>query len=158
MDFDYQKTDCDLYRAIFRDNFTMDVTTYLRPDIELANAPTIAPLLHPTFEPVMAAGRLRAPDILANKETGKYEPDTGGTSVFDRAGVLKAADFDFHIPEGTDIPPGVKISKDEFNKRLKATHYSIMPAVPMFKDVLMGKLDNLARNAIKRQYEKARGG
>lgn len=156
MPFDYKKINCDLYRAVFKDNFTSDVMKYLRPDVALANAAEIAPLLHPTFDTVLIGGRPRLPDIPINVQTGKYDPDTGGTSLFDRSGVLKRADFDFFLPEGTEIPPELKISKDEFNKRLQATHYSIMPATPMFKEVLMGKLDNLTRNAIKRQYEKAR--
>lgn len=155
MAYDFEITSVDLYRAIFKSNYPHDIGAYLIPDITLANAAEIAPILHPTF----AAGgaEKRPPDINANPTTGMFEPDTGGTSVFDRAGVLKRADGDFVIPEGTEIPPGIKIKKDEFNNRLKATHYTIMPASPMFKEVLMGKLDNLTRNAIRRHYEKARG-
>ncbi|HFH4551456.1 TPA: type VI secretion system effector Tse2, partial [Pseudomonas aeruginosa] len=83
--------------------------------------------------------------------------DTGGTSVFDRAGVLRRADGDFVIPDGTDIPPDLKVKQDSYNKRLQATHYTIMPAKPMYREVLMGQLDNFVRNAIRRQWEKARG-
>ncbi|WP_134628044.1 type VI secretion system effector Tse2, partial [Pseudomonas aeruginosa] len=98
----------------------------------------------------------RAPDIVAGRD-GLYAPDTGGTSVFDRAGVLRRADGDFVIPDGTDIPPDLKVKQDSYNKRLQATHYTIMPAKPMYREVLMGQLDNFVRNAIRRQWEKARG-
>ncbi|MCO3850318.1 hypothetical protein FA077_26700, partial [Pseudomonas aeruginosa] len=47
--------------------------------------------------------------------------------------------------------------RDSYNKRLQATHYTIMPAKPMYREVLMGQLDNFVRNAIRRQWEKARG-
>lgn len=86
-----------------------------------------------------------------------FEPDSGGTSVFDRAGVLRRADGDFFIPAGTDIPPDLKVKKDSFNERLKATHFTIMPSEPLFKSVLPGQLDNFVRSAIRRQYEQARG-
>lgn len=94
--------------------------------------------------------------IVANDRTGMFEPDAGGTSVFDRAAVLKRADGDFFLPEGTDIPPDLKIKEDTFNPRLKATHYTIVPSKPIPKAVLEANLNQLVRNAIKRQYEKAR--
>ncbi|MDI2533676.1 hypothetical protein OLM94_09635 [Pseudomonas aeruginosa] len=59
--------------------------------------------------------------------------------------------------DGTDIPPDLKVKQDSYNKRLQATHYTIMPAKPMYREVLMGQLDNFVRNAIRRQWEKARG-
>lgn len=159
MSYDYEKTSVDLYRALFKDNYSVDVSCYLKPDKELADAKQIAPILHPTFaDSAPAAGlKKRPPDILPNRETGMYDPDTGGTSVFDRPGVLRSANGDFFLPEGTDIPPDLKVKKDNFNERLKAVHYTIMPAKPLYKDVLMGYLDNFARNAIRRQWEKARG-
>ena len=67
------------------------------------------------------------------------------------------ADGDFVIPEGTEIPSDLKVRKDKYKERFKATHHTIMPAKPMFKDALMGQLDNFARNAIRRQCEAARG-
>ncbi|MCW5373337.1 type VI secretion system effector Tse2, partial [Pseudomonas aeruginosa] len=54
-------------------------------------------------------------------------------------------------------PPDLKVKQDSYNKRLQATHYTIMPAKPMYREVLMGQLDNFVRNAIRRQWEKARG-
>lgn len=158
MSYDYEKTSIDLYRAIFKENFTTDVSCYLKPDKDLADANSIAPILHPTFSELSGEGALRRPpDIIANPDTGMYDPDTGGTSVFNRPRVLRRAEGDFFIPSGTDIPPDLKVKKDSYNERLKATHYTIMPLKPMFKESLMGQLDNFVRNAIRRQYEKARG-
>lgn len=158
MAYDYEKASLCLFRAIFKGNYAGDVSCYLKPKVNLAGSATVAPLLHPTFEEVRATGaRSRPPDIVPNRETGMYEPDTGGTSVFDRPGVLRRADGDFWIPEGTDIPPDLKVKKDSFNERLKATHYTIMPSKPMFQQVLVGQLDNFVRSAIRRQWERARG-
>lgn len=157
MSYDYEKTSLTLYRAVFKANYDGDVGRYLRPDQELAEAAEVAPLLHPTFDSPNTPGvPARAPDIVAGRD-GLYAPDTGGTSVFDRAGVLRRADGDFVIPDGTDIPPDLKVKQDSYNKRLQATHYTIMPAKPMYREVLMGQLDNFVRNAIRRQWEKARG-
>ena len=157
MGYDYEKTSIDLYRAIFKQNYSTDVSCYLKPDKELANADSVAPILYPTFGESGGGTLRRPPDIVPNKDTGMYEPDTGGTSVFDRPWVLRRSDGDFFIPSGTDIPPDLKVKKDSYNERLKATHYTIMPSKPIFKKVLMGQLDNFVRNAIRCQYEKARG-
>jgi hypothetical protein len=157
MGFEYEKTGVSLYRALFPDNYSSDVSCYLKPDEDLANAVEVAPILHPTWEVGSDEIQRRPPDIAANKGTGKYDPDKGGTSVFDRPGVLKLAMGDFFVPDGTDIPPDLKVVPDRYSKRLQATHYTIMPKTPMYKEVLMGKLDNFVRNAIRRQWEKARG-
>jgi hypothetical protein len=157
MSHDYEKTSVELFRAIHFKNFATDVRCYLMPDRDLADAKEIAPILHPTLEPVDRGGAKRAPDIAPDEKTGKYYPDTGGTSLFDRAKVLRSSDGDFRIPAGTDIPPDLKVSKDDFSKRLNATHYTIMPSKPMFREALLGSLDNFVRNAIRRQYEAARG-
>ena len=148
--YDYENTSIALYRALFKENYIVDVACYLKPDIALANAAEMAPILHPTF-----TSASRAPDIVANRATGMYDPDTGGTSVFDRPGALSRSDGDLFIPEGTEIPPDLKVRKDKFNDRLKATHFTIMPSKPMFKDALLGQLDNFVRSAIRKQYEAA---
>ena len=101
MGYDYEKTSISLYRAIFKENFDSDVSGYLKPDAELANAEEIAPILHPTFEEAEGGGgHRRPPDIVVNKKSGMYDPDTGGTSVFDRPGVLSAADLPLTTPYG----------------------------------------------------------
>lgn len=151
------KTGANFYRALFKGNFSVDIRYYLRPDRELEDSEQVAPILHPTLATTTGTEYSRPPDIVPNKLTGMYEPNAGGTSVFDRPNVLKRADGDFLIPEGTIVPPDLKITKDSFNNRLKATHYTIMPSKPLFKDVLLGQLDNLVRNAIQRQCEIARG-
>ena len=158
MSYQYEKTEQDLYRALFKDNYDGSIASYLKPDKDLADAKELLPILHPPLEArTLGNGSVRPPDIVLNRKTQMYDPDTGGTSVFDRPGVLRRSDGDFCIPEGTDLPPDLKIKKDEYNKRLKATHYSIMPSKPLYKNALLGQLDNLVRSAIRRQWEKARG-
>jgi hypothetical protein len=154
MSYDYKKSSEDLFRAIFFDNYEGDVSCYLRPDEELSNSKEIAPILHPAY---VSKSPTRPPDISPKPATGKYHPDTGGTSTFDRAGVLRSSNGDFFLPEGTDIPPDLKIQKNDYNKSLKATHFTIMPSKPLQKSVLEASLNQLVRSAIKRQYEKARG-
>jgi hypothetical protein len=146
-----KKTSVKLYRAIFFENFSSDVSCYLKPDEDMMNSEEIAGILHPTFSP--DDGRL--PDIVAKQ--GKYQPDSGGTSTFNRPNVLKRADGDFYIPDKTPITPDLKVKEDRFNKRLNAIHYTIMPSKPLAKEALKGQLDNFVRNAIKRQWEEARG-
>ncbi|WP_277813084.1 hypothetical protein [Dyella ginsengisoli] len=69
---------------------------------------SLPPLLpHPTLEGATEMdGSARPPDILSNRSTGMYDPDTGGTPAFDRPNALRRSDGDFYIPEGVDIPPG----------------------------------------------------
>mgnify|MGYP003676986688 CR=1 FL=1 len=153
MNFEYEKTDLNLYRAIFFDNYSEDVSSYLKPDEELANAEITAPILHPTW----TNNGIRPADIKVNLDDRLYHPNTGGTSTFDRANVLRRADGDFLIPEGTPIPPDLIVQEDGWSKRLKATHHTIMPSKPMSKNYLKSQLDNFVRSAIAKQYENARG-
>ncbi|WP_374693727.1 hypothetical protein [Microbulbifer sp. TB1203] len=48
---------------------------------------------------------------------------------------------------GTEIPNGLIITKDSYNKRFNATHYSISPNYDMPKFQFIQLLDALARNA-----------
>ena len=156
MSYDYEKTSLTSTGRYSRPTTTATSVATCAPtrnSPRLRKSPAAASDLrqpqHP-WRPRPRAGHRRRP-------RWPYAPDTGGTSVFDRAGVLRRADGDFVIPDGTDIPPDLKVKQDSYNKRLQATHYTIMPAKPMYREVLMGQLDNFVRNAIRRQWEKARG-
>jgi hypothetical protein len=75
-----------------------------------------------------------------------------GTSLFDRPGAFGENNWTyFEIPEGTKIPDGLIITKDIFNKRFNATHYSISPNFDMPKHQFIQLLDALARNAESRK-------
>ena len=52
--------------------------------------------------------------------------DFRGASVFDQATPMSGAEW-FYIPGGTDIPPGLAVTKDGDKKPGKALHYTIAP-------------------------------
>jgi hypothetical protein len=62
----------------------------------------------------------------------------------------------FEIPAGTMIPPGLIITKDDYNARYQATHYSISPNYTMPKKQFTALLDQLAESA-RAQVRKAGG-
>jgi hypothetical protein len=49
MNFEYEKTDLNLYRAIFFDNYSEDVSSYLKPDEELASITKKTPISSQAF-------------------------------------------------------------------------------------------------------------
>lgn len=108
--------------------------------------------LYPDFDPrQIRAGVVRLPDVevetiqgveLVIAKLGK------GTSLFDRQNVFEGTSWAyFEIPKGTEIPYGLIITKDSFNTKFKATHYTISPNFTMPKIQLIKLLDKLAENA-----------
>lgn len=76
--------------------------------------------------------------------------------MFDRSGVFGEANWTyFEIPEDTEIPSGLIITKDSYNKRFDATHYSISPNFDMPKTRFIQLLDQLAINAEKQKRKQA---
>lgn len=108
---------------------------------------------YPDFEErEIRSGVLRAPDVEVTKLENGMEIVKSvlgqGTSLFDRAGAFGDANWVyFEIPEGTEIPFGLIITKDSYNKRFNATHYSISPNYDMPKVQFILLLDTLAKNA-----------
>jgi hypothetical protein len=81
-----------------------------------------------------------------------------GTSLFDTPGTFGEKNWMyFEIPERTEIPKGLIITKDAYNPKYKATHYSISPNYTMPKNQFIKLLDILAENAQK-QLRKNRHG
>ncbi|HEY9043157.1 MAG TPA: hypothetical protein VIN66_13330 [Rheinheimera sp.] len=109
--------------------------------------------LYPDFEErEVRAGVLRAPDVEVTKDKSGNELVVSqlgkGTSLFDKPGAFGAGNWTyFEIPEGTQIPSGLIITKDSYNRRFNATHYSISPNYTMPKSQFIALLDQLARNA-----------
>jgi hypothetical protein len=109
--------------------------------------------LYPDFEKrEIRAGVLRVPDIEVIKLENGAEIVKAvlgkGTSLFDRRSAFGETSWTyFEIPEGTQIPSGLIITKDSFNKRFNATHYSISPNYDMPKHQFIRLLDALAKNA-----------
>lgn len=118
--------------------------------------------LYPDFEPrQVRAGVLRAPDVEV-KPLGGVEHVIAklgqGTSLFDQPSVFGGDNWTyFEIPEGTVIPEGLIITKDAYNPKFKATHYSISPNHTMPKAQLIKLLDKLAENAQARKRKVGNG-
>lgn len=108
--------------------------------------------LYPDFEPREIRGILRAPDVIVEPDirgVPQVISNLGqGTSLFDRSGTFGAKNWLYYeIPEGTEIPKGLIITKDSYNKKYKATHYTISPNYTMPKAQFIKLLDELAHNA-----------
>ena len=117
--------------------------------------------LYPDFEErEIRTGVLRAPDVeVVTQKTGIEVVKSvlgQGTSLFDRSGAFGEDNWTyFEIPEGTEVPHGLIITRDSYNKRFKATHYSISPNFDMPKARFIQLLDQLARNAENRKRKQA---
>lgn len=115
---------------------------------------TVANALYPDFSPRQIRGVLRAPDVETKLIDGTEHVVARlgqGTSLFDRQGVFGAGTWTyFEIPAGTEIPVGLIITRDRFNDKYKATHYSISPNFTMPKTQFVALLDALAANAAAR--------
>lgn len=117
--------------------------------------------LYPDFEErEIRTGVLRAPDVEVVRQEDGLEIVKSvigkGTSLFDRSGAFGEANWTyFEIPEDTEIPSGLIITKDSYNKRFDATHYSISPNFDMPKTRFIQLLDQLAINAEKQKRKQA---
>jgi hypothetical protein len=113
---------------------------------------------YPDFEPrEVRAGVLRAPDLEVKPLGGVDHVISRlgqGTSLFDTPSVFGEANWTyFEIPEGTEIPKGLIITKDSYNPKYKATHFTISPNHTMPKYQFVRLLDKLAENAQRRRKE-----
>lgn len=97
----------------------------------------------------------RLPDMETEDKDGETYvfPVIGkGTSLFDKEGAFGNTFWVyFRIPKGTFIPEGLIITKDEFNSKYNATHYTISPNYRMTKSDFLRLLDDLRRNALERE-------
>lgn len=94
---------------------------------------------------ILSSGRPREADIEIDRSGVvpwvRVELRAGGISTWDRSGVFKGSGWEYYkIPEGMSLPEGLAITKDYFNPRMNAWHYTISPARDMplqhFKDLL----------------------
>lgn len=105
------------------------------------------PILYPILKSfLLSNGRVRDEDIKTYTKNGAAWVDckSGGISLFDAKGIpVKSWEY-FLLASGTKIPYGLVITKDDYKKRLKATHYTIRPHwnMPVKKFCML--LDQLA--------------
>jgi len=99
---------------------------------------------------VLSNGKPRPSDITIHSGYVFVKDAPRGVSVFNKSGVPKGDGWEyFLIPAGTDLPPGLAIIKDHYNKNLEATHYTIAPKMDMllvvFKRLLQSFLEEILR-------------
>ena len=85
----------------------------------------------------------------------RYVLPGGGISTFNRdwrdtLGKERAeATKMWKIPAGTALPARIRITKDKWNSRFRATHYSIAPAYKMKLSEFIEALTELGKSAVK---------
>ena len=143
------KIEQHLYRSVRKDDF---------PEGVIGEAGTAAPsLLHGDIEPrtVVVGGTRKTRQDWRKDHEGFFK--TGhGTSLWDKKGVFGHANwYYFLLPEGTVIPPALKLVKGAWNEKYQAHHWQIEVATggELRADALRGALDNLARNCVVRANE-----
>ena len=144
-----ETTNIDLYRSCRIEQFPHGL---MRDDEPMPG------VLYPDFYAREVNGQFRQPDVNVDlKEGMEWVRPGGGTSLFDRPGVLKGPNWlSFAIPDGTPIPDSLVVKNTGYNKQRKATHYQIEAKQMITKEAMMGALDNFARNAIARSVELSR--
>jgi Tse2-like ADP-ribosyltransferase toxin len=103
---------------------------------------------------VLSNGRARAADIAIREENGLrwvYVRDRPrGVSLFDKEGLPPGKDWRYlKIPQGTALPEGLTIIRDELNTRWGATHYTLAPACDMPLSRFLELLARLAHQLVQ---------
>lgn len=155
------KTDTDLFRAIKNGTF--------RNDVFVENNEPMVGLLYPRFEATTYIDALGKEQV-SNADVTVYplpagdEVDAGGgTSMFDVDGWFGFSHWKyFQVPNGTEYPANLVIKRGRSKRTNKAGnrsgyHYQIEPKNRMTVVAYKGALDNLARSAIARSVELAKG-
>lgn len=129
---------------LFDSQFALEVNLY-RGRNPNNNDPTLYPILK-SF--LLSNGRLRKEDIRTYSKGGEVWVDckSGGISMFDKKGIPVRSWEYFYLKIGTKLPLGLVITKDEWNDRFKAIHYTIRPNwdMPVTKFCML--LDELSSN------------
>lgn len=98
-------------------------------------------------------------------EAGRDGPEVlpgGGTSLHDVSGWFPSKEF--WIPQGTEysaelitIRKDAELKTSPYNPKLKGYHHQLEPRTRMTVLAFKGALDNMARAAVARQCELAKG-
>lgn len=146
-------TNVNLYRSLHKSDWP-DSTALIVNDVPVNG------ILYPDFEKKkLPNGKSRRPDVeLTIVDGATHVKSRGGTSLWDKDGVLKGQWRTFTIPQGTPIPEPLKLKKSDFDEARNATHYQIEVAMGTLEiNAFKGALDNFARAAVARSVELAKG-
>ena len=114
--------------------YTNSVPVDLFRFFESTDLPHSRFLLRPVLEPyAVAPGRMRSIDIERRDINGIMYviAGTGGVSLFDGVAPFKKPGVHYKLPQGTAIPPGLAISRDNLSKTLGRVHYTLHPSQTM---------------------------
>lgn len=146
-------TSVNLFRAVRGDPYKHGTVVDGKP---------VPGVLFPDFYRRKIGDDWRDPDVdmLTDDKGVEWVKEGGGTSLFDKRGVFASKAWRyFDIPEGTDIPDSLVVRKTGWNKKFQADHWQIeVRTGMMMKTAMQGELETLARNAIARSVELAKGG
>jgi hypothetical protein len=147
------KTSVNLYRAVRGSPYKQGTVVDGEP---------VAGVLFPDFYRRKIGEEWREPDVdmIKDDKGEEWVQEGGGTSLFDKRGVFASPAWKyFDIPEGTDIPASLVVRKTGWNKKFQANHWQIEVRTGMMtKTAMQGDLETLARNAVARSIELAKGG
>ena len=132
---------------LFDSNFDLDVNLWRGQKPAERGSPPLYPILK-SF--LLSNGQTRGTDISTYPKNGEswVDSESGGVSLFDVLGV-PASRWDYYrLPVGINIPVGLVITKDSYNKKYKSTHYSIRPNWDMPLKKFVGLLDELTKELI----------
>ncbi len=124
---------------LFDSKYDLDINLYRGNNPNNKNL-----VLYPILKAfLLSNGRIRKPDIKTYEKWGELWVDSksGGISLFDKIGI-PVKSWDYYLL-GEKIPHGLVITKDEWNRRFQATHYTIRPQWDMQVSKFCFLLDDL---------------
>ena len=103
---------------------------------------------------VLSNGRPRSADVKIEIVRGvswiRVKGRPRGLSTFDKPGLPAGKHWEYYkIPEGTRLPLGLAIVRDEYNTKFNATHYTLAPAYDMPLEHFKMLLNQLAHVLVK---------
>ena len=132
---------------LFDSEYPLEINLWRGQKPEESGQPILYPILK-SF--LLSNGKTRDPDIRTYKKNGEQWIDSksGGVSLFDKLGVPNKKWLYYRLSIGTDVPKGLYVTKDGFNRKHKSYHYSIKAAWDMPLKKFLMLLDELAVNLI----------
>lgn len=103
---------------------------------------------------VLSNGRPRPADITIREVNGLkwvfVHDRPRGLSTFDKEGLPPGKDWRYlKIPQGTQLPEGLTVIRDELNERWGAVHYTLAPSCDMLLSRFVELLTRLAHDLVQ---------